>query len=332
MAKMVRRGMPAATLVLLLAASALVGWVPSSLPAQAAPAVPAAACSDITLQVAPGLNPPANSSLLTPAPDMPHGAFTVSLPLYPGAVAITPWPASHYFSFSADPYLQTAGAEHRSSDSTEAARAWYTSRLRACGWHSAGRWSSNATAFTNGLFFGSNTVPYLTLQMSFGSAPSGGAYIGYGVEWILYPPRPAGSYLHGPFRQLRIAPGRNRVQNGKVVQRAIHVTVSHRAAIHHLVSVINSLGGYHTVLPTCFGPQPGRNSPARLAFVRPDGSVAHVYEVGPSACFGLAVNGIHWLIDTGAVWKQIMALAGSKGRWGRTSDLSGDGNHLEAFG
>jgi hypothetical protein len=43
---------------------------------------------------------------------------------------------------------------------------------------------------------------------------------------------------------------------------------------------------------------------------RADGSVAHAYELGPGWCGGLAVNGVGWMVDSGKVWKQILALSG----------------------
>jgi hypothetical protein len=262
--------------------------------------------------VHPGIHPPTKNASLHPARDAPRGTFTVSLPLYPGATPLSPWVASPYPEYPGNAYLQTAGTEYQSLDATSKVSSWYSSHLRACGWHSSGTWSGNGSAFTGGLTFVSNAKPDLSIEMSFGGAPSGGTYIGYGVEWVIYPPRPAASYLRGPFTQVRVALGHNVLQNGNFVQHVVHTTVRDRAAIRRLVSAMNNARGYHTVAPTCVGGGPGRTGPAWLSFVRPNGSTAHAFDLGAGACLGLAVNGKRWLIDMGAVWKQIQQLAGGK--------------------
>lgn len=298
----------------LIAASFLVSQAPPMTPALAAPSLAATACTGITLQVHPGLNPSPKNAALRPAWDAPRGTFTVSLPLYLGATPLSSWVASPYPEYPASPYLQTAGTEYQTADSTATVSRWFSSHFVGCGWHSNGHWGGNATAFTTGLTFVSKANPDLSVELSFGDAPSGGSYIGYGVEWIIYPPRPAASYLHGPFTQLRIALGRSVLQNGSFVQHVIHVTVRDRTAIGRLVSAINSVGGYHTVSGVCVGGGPSRIGPAWLSFMRRNGSTAHAYDAGLGICLGnLAVNGKRWLIDTGAVWTQILALSGGRG-------------------
>lgn len=298
----------------LIAALFLVNPVPLAASALASPPLAATECAGITLQVHPGINPPSKNAHLRPAWDAPRGTFTVSLPLYPGTTSLSPWVASPYPEYPASPYLQTAGAEYQSTDSSATASAWFSSHLPSCGWHSSGNWGGNATVFTNGLGFTSNTNPDLSVELSFGDTPSGGSYIGYGVEWIIYPPRPSASYLHGPFTQLRIALGRNTVQNGSFVQHVVHAAVRNRTAIRRLVSAINSVGGYHTVSSICVGGGPSRTGPAWLTFRRPNGTEAHAYEAGLGICLGnLAVNGKRWLIDTGVVWKHILGLTGGRG-------------------
>src|SRR5438067_12410268 len=61
------------------------------------------------------------------------------------------------------------------------------------------------------------------------------------------------------------------VQNGSLVQHVVHVTVRDRPAIKRLVSAINSVGSYHTVLPICHGGRPSPTGPAWLSCIRPDG-------------------------------------------------------------
>lgn len=48
--------------------------------------------------------------------------------------------------------------------------------------------------------------------------------------------------------------------------------------------------------------------PAWLSFVRPNGSIVHVYEIGPGACGGPTVNGVRRITDEGTVWNLILAV------------------------
>jgi hypothetical protein len=299
-------------MVTLLAAS-LLGVSAPNAPGTRAASATAATCAGLTLDVHPGVNragsKPAPAS--EAAPDAPRGSFSVSLPPYPEATPLSPWAASPYPETLLSAYLQTAGAEYQSSDSATIVSAWFRSHLPACGWHTNGYWNGNASVFTAGRTFVSNANPDLSVEMSYGHGASDGSYIGYGVEWIIYPPRPAASYLHGPFTQVRIARRRPRniLPNSSLVQRVVHTTVRDRTEIRRLVSAINSVGGYHTVPALCLGGGAARfGGPAWLAFIRPDSSAVHAYEIGPGACLGLAVNSRRWLIDTGVVWKQILRL------------------------
>ena len=66
------------------------------------------------------------------------------------------------------------------------------------------------------------------------------------------------------------------------------------------------------VLPLCSGGRLNPPGPAWLSFVRPNRSVVHAFETGPGDCGGLAVNGVRWLTDSGAVWNQVLALTGGR--------------------
>jgi hypothetical protein len=266
-------------------------------------------CSATTLSLHPGLNPGARNMPPGIAPDIPRGRFVVALPLFPGAIPLKSYVASPFAQHPANAYLQTGSAEYQSADDEATVTAWFRRALPHCGWRADGNWNTNASTFTAGLFWASATNSDLTLDLSFGSSPSGGTYFGYGVEEVTYPPRPASSYLHGSFSQVRIALQRGSIQQGGYVPHVGHDTVIDGGAIKHLVKLINAVSGYHTVSPLCSG---GLSlvGPAWLSFIRPDGTVVHAFESGPGECGGLAVNGVRWLTDEGAVWKQILTLGG----------------------
>ena len=215
--------------------------------------------------------------------------------------------ASPLFGYPADPYLQTGVAEYQASGSVHMVIAWYRRAFGDCGWRIQGSMRTNESLLTQGLSFQPGGNPYLTVQVSFGSTPEGGTYIGYATEAITYPPRPEASYLRGPFSQVRIALNRGIIRPGHPVERIIHTVVLDRPTIARLVHAINAIRGYRTVMPMCLGGL-SLTGPAWLTFVRPSGSVVHAYESGPGECEGLAVNGVRWLLDPGRVWNLITSV------------------------
>jgi len=139
------------------------------------------------------------------AGDIPRTPVTVSVPLYPGARSLARFVASAILEYPESPYLQTGVAEYQTAASVDTVQAWYRKAFAGCGWRPGGSMTTNASALTSGLTFVSTANSNLTMEMTFGDTPSGGAYIAYGAEEITYPPRPASSYLHGPFSEVRIA-------------------------------------------------------------------------------------------------------------------------------
>ncbi len=261
-------------------------------------------CStDLVLTLHPGLPASTKPGPMPIAGDIPQIPVTVSVPLYPGAQPLTPFVASAITQYPLDPYLQTGVAEYQTADSVDTVQAWYRKAFAACGWRPAGSMTTNASALTSGITFASTDTPNLTMEMTFGDTPSGGAYIAYGAEESTYPPRPASSYLHGPFSEVRIALRRAMVQQGQLVSHIVRSTVMARPLITQFVQSINSITGYYTVSGICRG-RLSLVGPAWLSFVRPDGSVAHAYE-SQGCGEGLAVNGVGWLMDDGRVWNLI---------------------------
>jgi hypothetical protein len=274
-----------------------------------APVFAAAACTaGITLTLHPGLPPSAKHESLSIARDIPQAPVSVPAPVYPGSQPLTAFVASAIPEYPADPYLQTGVAEYQTSASVDTVKAWYRQAFVGCGWHTNGSMRTNASALTSGITFASNLNHNLTMEMTFGDTPSGGAYIAYGVEEITYPVRPTASYLHGPFSQVRITLRRAVIKEGQPLWHVERRTVSATPTIARFVRSINAVSEYHTVSGVCMG---GLSlvGPAWLSFVRPNGSVVHAYENGPGWCGGLAVNGFRWLIDPGSVWALIGATA-----------------------
>jgi hypothetical protein len=273
-------------------------------------------CAAVTVTVHPGLNPPGTrpAPYVGGAPDAPKGPFTVSLPVYPGATPLQPFVGSPFPEYQASPYLQTAGLEYVTSGPAPQAGVWVDRAFHACGWVARGIWDGNTTPFDNGDTYQARNNHNLSVEVSYGAAPSGATYIAYGVEEIIYPPRPAKSYLHGPFVDLKMAVLHGAYLSGRLQKTTTHLDVRDRAAIGRLVSAINRIKLYQSVTGFCVGGGGGGNftGPAWLSFIRPDGTTVHAYADGPGgACFGgFAVNGARWLIGAVDAWNQVLALAG----------------------
>jgi hypothetical protein len=269
----------------------------------------AASCTaGLTLTLHPGLPASVRHGGLRVARDIPRRSFTVSVPLYLGVQALSRLVASPVPEYPATPYLQTAVAEYRTGAGTSTVTAWYRAAFAGCGWRVQGTSTTNARVLTSGITFVSNGNHDRSVEMTFGDAPSGGTYIGYAAEEITYPHRPVRSYLRGPFSAVHVALQKNPSPTGQPAPSIVHTVVVDRPAITHLIRAINAIKDYYTAPVTCaggFSPV----GPAWLSLIRPDGSVVHAYETGTGACGGLAVNHVRWLIDRGAVWRQIVALA-----------------------
>lgn len=289
----------------------------SSRPLTSAYAAPQVQCGGLTLTVQPGLNPPPPAESNQAAPDSPRGTFSVSLPEYAGLKPLKRFVGTPYVSTPADAYLQTAGAEYRSGDDVGTVSAWYRAVMPACGWRPGTYWSGYAPPLTSGHSYTSARDPNLSVLVSFGAAPSGGSYVAYGVEWVILPARPASSYLHGPFTQLRIALNHGVFEGphrGRLVWRTSRVTITDRAAIGRLITAMDGIKKRRTVVLTCPGPQ-RLTGPAWISLIRSNGSVVHAFEDGPAGgCGGgLAINGVRWLADPGTVWNQIVRLSRGRG-------------------
>jgi hypothetical protein len=265
----------------------------------------------VTLYLHPGFNPPAGNNPVRVATDAPHGSFPVSLPVYPSAVRLSRLLDTPYGASQGDAlYMQTAAAEYQSADAAAAVLKWYESVMPSCGWRQGAFWGTSSTSiFTSGHSFIAKANPNLVVLVSVGPNRSSGSYLALGAEEDILPLRPAASYLHGPFVQLRLALKRSSLQTQ--IATVKHTTVTGHRAIARLVSAINSIQGRRSIRTFCPGP-PRSTGPAWLSFVRANGSVAHAYESGSGWCGGLAVNGVGWMVDPGSVWTQILALSNTK--------------------
>lgn len=274
-----------------------------------------ATCRALTLYLRRGLNPPPGNLAVRIAPDAPVERLPVSLPVYPGAVRLkhlldTPYGAT----LSDDAYIQTAAAEYGSSDAADTVLRWYQAVMPSCGWRQSQFWGTGSmSAFTSGHGFISLVNPDLVVLVSVGRNGSGGSYLALGAEQVVLPPRPKSSYLRGPsdrsYVRVHIALRRNSFHQGREIVTVTHVTVTEHRAIARLVTAIDHIQGSRSVRNFCPGPMQ-RVGPAWFTFIRTDGSRVHGFEMGPGVCGGLSVNGAGWMIDRGAVWKQILELSG----------------------
>jgi hypothetical protein len=276
-----------------------------SLPAVVEHAVAAGTCTTgLTLTVHPGLPAGTQPPGSRPASDIPHGPFSVALPLYPGARPLTHFVASPLWEYPMTPYLQTAVTEYETTQSSGAVRRWYRQTFESCGWRNVETMSTNASVLDVGDTYQRGNDNHLQIDMGFGDTDSAGAYIGYSVLWQTLPPRPAGSYLHGPFRELRIAYQFNSYTTPNGSHHTVHVAIDNRAAIGRLVRAINGLK--YVFVPSRLGGGGGGNGPAWLAFIRPNGTRVHVF----AASIALQVGHTRTLADDSQhVWNLITALA-----------------------
>lgn len=284
----------------------LTGFLTAAAPVSASPCP-----AGFTITLHPGVPPSEPGPPRPVAPDLPQTPITLSLPLYPGATPL-PHVLKVVQGFELTPYLQSGLAEYHTDAGEGTLKKWSIAALTGCGWRrTLGTMSTNAGIFTSGYDFVRVGNPLLTLQVSFGRDSSGGTDIAYGISDITYPPRPAGSYLHGPFTQLRLAFTVNSRTPTTLVSHVAHATIVNRVAITRVVRAVDSLTQYQSVRGACVGsgiPGPGVNTPVWLSFVRADGSVVHAYDLGAGACLGLAVNGYRWLIDDGRVSSLLLSL------------------------
>jgi hypothetical protein len=239
--------------------------------------------------------------------DIPPGPFTASVPLYPGATPLRHFVALPIWTYPMTPYLQTGVAEYRTKTDVATVESWYRSAFDNCGWRSDGTMSTNASIFDAGLNFASNANPHLEMYMTFGITATGGAYIAYAAEDVTLPPRPAASYLRGPFSEIRIAYSFNDYSHPQTIHHIVHFSVRDRAAIRRFVLAINAITD---VLAGTYKGGGITNGPAWLSFVRPDGRVVHVW----ANVLSLQVNHTRTLHNSPRVWSLITGLVYHQGR------------------
>lgn len=298
----------------LIAISTLLSGASAAAAAARQPAVLAEPCqTGLTLTVHPGVYGRTGKSGPPVARDIPRGEFTVSMPLYPDSKRLSTFVGSPVPGFPTDPYLQTAVAEYQARAGEATVMQWYGPAFASCGWRAVGFGFTDASVLRRVIDYAAN--PNLQVEMSFGKAPGGGTFIAYDVQDTTYPRRPARSFLRGPFARVRVAAGYTPHVAGRR-PHTIHVVVADRRTISALVTAVNKAADYHTAPIECIGAGLRTIGPAWLSFVRPNGTAVHAYEQGPGKCFGLAVNGVRWLVDRGQAWQlieKIVRMSGGRG-------------------
>ncbi len=287
-----------ATLLASLVVSSLLATGPTPTPTTAT----GACTTGLTLQLQPGLPGAIPQAWVTPAADIPAGPFYVSLPVYPGAHRLPRVQNNPMESYPATPYLHSGLAEYRVSENADDVSFWYSDHLAACGWKPDGSWNTDGIVFTNGIVFSSRSNPHLQVQLAFGATSHGDTLIGYTVLDETLPLRPIASYLHGPFSRLSIAYGLSPSAHPGQEAHLIHLPITNPAAIHQLVTRINSLTDILAgVRSEVSG---GRERPAWLTFIRHNGRHIGVFDT----FVGLQVKHTRTLFDGGRVWSLITQL------------------------
>lgn len=276
-------------------AALLLGALGASPRAALAASEPTVCTVGTVLPLEPGLPPSSKKGSFPPvARDIPRDPISVSVPLYLGAQPLDNLVGSPLHTYPRNPYLQTGVAEYQSPEQMSVLQSWYLAAFGNCEWRQNGSMRKNTGVLSSGIRFVSKVNGHLDVWLSFGTAPGGGTYVGYVLEEVTLPPRPAGSYLHGPFSEIRIA---ERI-NTQAAHRTVHATVRDRGTIQRLVRAVNSIKDIY--VPGASTRRSGLG-PAWLTFVRSNGQSVHVWDSGTS----LHVGSSRALADDGRVWNLI---------------------------
>jgi hypothetical protein len=267
-----------------------------------AASVPAVNCGNLTLTMHPGLPTSMRRFPVTIAPDIPRRRFSLRVPLYPGAQTLPKSVGTPVPEFPESSYLQTAVVEYGSSDDLQAVMNWYANAFRRCGWMPAGTGAGGSDVLQYFMTFYSRTNHNLQMELSFGGTASYRSVVAYAAEWITLPKRPAASYLHGPFTQVRIAYPIDRTGNifddPPSTVAVEHMVIHDRGDIKRLVTAINSLTDiYQPRFPGASVITAPNRLDVRLSFIRANGSVVHAWTAGDGG--PLVVNGARPLADAG---------------------------------
>lgn len=262
------------------------------------------ACSaPLTLRLRPGHVPGATTQKGPPAHDIPAAPLAVHLPLIAGATASElPFVATPGAVILPPAYRKIATAEFRVPISLRDAYNWYRQSLRSCGFAVYG-----TTVFVPGhpIAFplleaqSHNGLIWPTVQ--FHALDPRVTLIRYIVQAFDLPPRPAGSYLRGPFVRASVLydlhtvdPGGNRTDRFQITWPATIARLEQRVNSLRQISTAFSLGGGAQV----------SSIRVRIGFQRRDGGTRYV-TIAPTG--DVAVGKTRWLADTNDVVMKLVS-------------------------
>lgn len=219
----------------------MLGHFPSYVSASIVPASAAPCSAPLTLALRPKSVPGPYVQNGPPAHDIPPNPVIVHLPLYPGAVSsTTPIPNDTFQNFPAS-YRKLSIAEIAIPAGYAVVSDWYRGSLAACGY------MVNATSPVQqhggppfaALFFISRDG-LRTVSLTFRPVSRHLTLVRYLVQVLDLPPRPAASFLHGPFVRVDVL-----YHSQGVVPGSIHdyrFTSNGQPTIARLVHSVNHLG------------------------------------------------------------------------------------------
>jgi hypothetical protein len=265
-----------ATLLLLPLAPRCAGTTPAQ-----ARGIDALSCSGgLELMLRPGPVPPAGAIWnKPPARDIPPGPVIERFPLYPGAVAsrvaLPPLPV---IGALPPDYRKVARADFQVSAPYQMLSAWYRRNLAGCRFYAVEfvPLQRHGGAPYAGLGFDSPAGPS-ELTLIFRPLSTNLTGVLYFAQTLDLPPRPAASFLHGPFTRVRVDFRQSGgPTSGEYEDR---FTIVWPATIVRLVKLINRPTRIWVVLPGGVG-TPFFVQTATLSFQRRDGGVRKVFVGG----------------------------------------------------
>ncbi len=234
-----------------------------------------APCSaGLTLLLRPGSVPGNVNRTALPAHDMPAGPVMVHLPLYPAASRITSTFPAAGFQVLPPAYRKVAIASFALPGALNRVSSWYRIAFSTCGYQADGEMplqQHGGPPFA-GLSFASH-VGVRWVALTFRPISSHLTLVQYVAQTLDLPPRPAASFLHGPF--VRVSVLYRSAGAAQTMDHTYRFTITWPATIARLVTVVNQpaqiwpgpLGGGGSVVMT---------ESTVLSFVRTHGGARRV--------------------------------------------------------
>jgi hypothetical protein len=236
----------------------------------------AATCfAPLTLELRPG-PVPGGVGLLNGAParDIPPNPVVTHLPLYPTAAPSTGRIPPYNFQTFPPAYRKIALIEFALPTGLSAAMGWYGRAMQGCGFVNNGSASfpgSGRPRFAALFFTSRDSLRYVSL--TFRPVSPHLTLVRYLVQTLDLPPRPAASFLHGPFVRVAVFYQSQGVISGS--NRQYRFTINWQPTIARLVRSVNTLTQI-AVSGLGSGGVVLFSETVVLSFVRTDGGIRHV--------------------------------------------------------